>query len=237
MLYLDRRGWTVFTVEERYWLARLLLECFFWNNFADDDTYAKYDIKKETRELHTPIFGRYSSAIREAIWWKILLCSCHESIKGETAVIESGTGAIIDIIKELLFAEIELVEDLLEEDRDFALWYFTRYRILVESISRSLMKRWNEDEEEEKLSSFPQGFHWELIEVLAGPPNVIFKWRHWGTFTGAFKEHQPTGQTIEIVGISLAKVTEDLKIESVEHFFDTNKFLTQLTSGACPVSH
>ncbi len=86
-------------------------------------------------------------------------------------------------------------------------------------------------------TAFPQGFHWELIEVLAGPPNVIFKWRHWGTFTGAFKEHQPTGETIEIVGISLAKVTEDLKMESVEHFFDTNKFLTQLTSGACPVSH
>ena len=104
MLYLDRRGWTVFTVEERYWFARLLLECFFWNNFADDDTYAKYETKEETRELHTPVFGRYSSALREAIWWKILLCACYESIKGETAVIESGTGAIIDIIKELLFA-------------------------------------------------------------------------------------------------------------------------------------
>ena len=86
-------------------------------------------------------------------------------------------------------------------------------------------------------TAFPQGFHWELIEVVAGPPNVVFKWRHWGTLTGAFKEHQPTGETIEVIGISLAKVTEDLRIESVEHFFDTNKFLTKLTSGACPVSH
>ena len=153
MLYLDRKGWTVFTDEERYWFARLLLECFFWNNFADDDTYAKYDIKKETRELRTPIFGRYSSAIREAIWWKILLCSCYESIKGETAVIESGTGAIIDIIEELLFGEIELVSDLLQEDIDFTLWHYTRYRILVESISRSLMTRWDEEEEVERLSS------------------------------------------------------------------------------------
>ena len=153
MLYLDRKGWTVFTVEERYWFARLLLECFFWNNFADDDTYAKYNKKEETRELHTPVFGRYSSALREAIWWKILLCACYESIKGETAVIESGTGAIIDIIEELLFGEIELVSDLLEEDIDFSLWHYTRYRILVESISRSLMKRWDEDEEEEQLLS------------------------------------------------------------------------------------
>ena len=86
-------------------------------------------------------------------------------------------------------------------------------------------------------NAFPNGFHWELIDVVAGPPNVVFKWRHWGTFTGAYKDHQPTGETIEVVGLSIAKVTEDLKIESVEHFFDTNKFLTQLTGGGCPVSH
>ena len=86
-------------------------------------------------------------------------------------------------------------------------------------------------------TAFPNGFHWELIEVVAGPPNVVFKWRHWGTFTGAYKEHQPTGETIEIIGLSIAKVTEDLKIESVEHFFDTNNFLSKLTSGECPVNH
>ncbi|MFB2878624.1 ester cyclase [Floridanema aerugineum] len=86
-------------------------------------------------------------------------------------------------------------------------------------------------------TAFPNGFLWELIEVVAGPPNVVFKWRHWGTFSGAYKDHQPTGETIEIVGLSIAKVTEDLKIESVEHFFDTNNFLTKLTNGGCPVSH
>ncbi len=86
-------------------------------------------------------------------------------------------------------------------------------------------------------TAFPNGFHWELIEVVAGPPKVVFKWRHWGTFTGAYKEHQPTGETIEIIGLSIAKVTEDLKIESVEHFFDTNNFLSKLTSGECPVYH
>lgn len=87
-------------------------------------------------------------------------------------------------------------------------------------------------------TAFPDGFHWELIEVVAGPPNVVFKWRHWGTFSGPYKNHQPTGETIEVVGLSIAKVTEDLKIESVEHFFDTNHFLTKLTSGGgCPVHH
>ncbi|MDJ0536080.1 MAG: ester cyclase [Xenococcaceae cyanobacterium MO_207.B15] len=86
-------------------------------------------------------------------------------------------------------------------------------------------------------NAFPDGFHWELIEVVAGPPNVVFKWRHWGTFKGAYKDHQPTGETIEVVGLSIAKVTTDLKIESVEHFFDTNKFLNKLVGGGCPISH
>ena len=86
-------------------------------------------------------------------------------------------------------------------------------------------------------NAFPEGFHWELIEVLSGPPNIVFKWRHWGTFKGHYKDYQPTGETIEIVGLSIAKVTEDLKLESVEHFFDTNNFLGKLTSGQCPVSH
>jgi hypothetical protein len=87
------------------------------------------------------------------------------------------------------------------------------------------------------LTAFANGFHWELMEVVAGPPNVVFKWRHWGTFTGAYKDYQPTGETIEVIGLSIAKVTDDLKIESVEHFFDTNNLLTKLTSGGCPVNH
>ena len=86
-------------------------------------------------------------------------------------------------------------------------------------------------------NAFPKGFHWELAEVLAGPPNVVFKWRHWGTFTGEYKGHQPTGETIEVIGLSIARVTDDLKIESVEHFFDTNNFLSKLTRGVCPVNH
>jgi len=86
-------------------------------------------------------------------------------------------------------------------------------------------------------SAFPDGFHWELVEVLSGPPNVVFKWRHWGTFKGPYKDRQSTGETIEIIGLSIAKSTEDLKVESVEHFFDTHEFLTKLTSGAPSSNH
>lgn len=79
--------------------------------------------------------------------------------------------------------------------------------------------------------AFPQGFFWELVEVLSGPPNVTFKWRHWGTFSGQYKEHAPTEETIEVVGVSVARVSDDLKILSLEHYFDSNSFLGKLTAG------
>ncbi len=43
------------------------------------------------------------------------------------------------------------------------------------------------------MTAFPNGFLWELIEVLSGPPNIVFKWRHWGTFKGQYKDYAPTG--------------------------------------------
>ncbi|HLP91685.1 MAG TPA: ester cyclase [Nostocaceae cyanobacterium] len=80
-------------------------------------------------------------------------------------------------------------------------------------------------------STFPQGFPWEVLEVYSGPPNVTFKWRHWGHFRGAYKDYAPTGETVEIIGISVARVTDDLKIVSVEHYFDNTLFLEKLTAG------
>lgn len=42
-------------------------------------------------------------------------------------------------------------------------------------------------------TAFPNGFLWEITEVLAGPPNVTFKWRHWGTLNGPFKDRAAIG--------------------------------------------
>jgi hypothetical protein len=83
-------------------------------------------------------------------------------------------------------------------------------------------------------STFPQGFPWELIEVYSGPPNVTFKWRHWGHFRGEYKGFAPTGETVEIVGMSIARVAGDLKIISMEHYFDNSLFLEKLTAGDKP---
>ena len=80
-------------------------------------------------------------------------------------------------------------------------------------------------------SAFPDGFLWEVLEVYSAPPTIAVKWRHWGHFRGAYKDYFPTGETIEIIGMSIVKVTDDLKILSLEHYYDNTKFLDKLTSG------
>ena len=80
-------------------------------------------------------------------------------------------------------------------------------------------------------SEFPEGFLWEVVEVYSAPPTIAFKWRHWGHFQGAYKDYLPTGETIEVVGMSIVYVSEDLKILSLDHYYDNNKFLDKLTSG------
>ncbi|MFB9177150.1 SnoaL-like polyketide cyclase [Dactylosporangium sucinum] len=84
--------------------------------------------------------------------------------------------------------------------------------------------------------AFPGGFYWEVLEVLSPPPVVTFKWRHWGAFEGEYHGFQPDGSTIEMFGVSIAKVDDDLKLLQVEHFYDPNEFLGKLTGG-CPVAH
>ncbi|MEV8517000.1 SnoaL-like polyketide cyclase [Dactylosporangium sp. NPDC051484] len=84
--------------------------------------------------------------------------------------------------------------------------------------------------------AFPGGFYWEVLEVLSPPPVVTIKWRHWGAFEGEYHGHQPDGRTVEMFGVSVAKLTDDLKLLEVEHYYDPNQFLGKLTGG-CPVAH
>ncbi|NGN66690.1 SnoaL-like polyketide cyclase [Streptomyces sp. A7024] len=84
--------------------------------------------------------------------------------------------------------------------------------------------------------AFPGGFFWEVLEVLSPPPFVAFKWRHWGGFDGEYHGFAPHGETVEMFGMSVAKVDDDLRLLEVEHYYDPNAFLGQLTGG-CPVAH
>lgn len=83
-------------------------------------------------------------------------------------------------------------------------------------------------------TAFPGGFFWEVLEVYSPPPVVSFKWRHWGHFTGPYKGHAPTGKTVEIFGMTVARCAEDLRLLEVEHYYDNSLFLGQLATG-CPV--
>jgi predicted ester cyclase len=111
------------------------------------------------------------------------------------------------------------------------------YNILIgDSIFYSPGKESFESSHHIFHTAFPEGFYWEVLEVLSPPPVIAFKWRHWGSFTGEYKGFEPNGKRIEMFGMSVAKVSDELKLVEVEHYYDPNAFLGQLTGG-CPVAH
>lgn len=79
--------------------------------------------------------------------------------------------------------------------------------------------------------AFPGGFFWEVLEVYSPPPVIAFKWRHWGTFSGPYKGVEPTGERIEMYGVTVAHVTDDLHLTETQHFYDDTDFLGQLARG------
>ncbi|WP_261569005.1 ester cyclase [Frankia gtarii] len=79
--------------------------------------------------------------------------------------------------------------------------------------------------------AFPGGFFWEVLEVYSPPPVIAFKWRHWGTFSGPYKGVEPTGERIEMYGVTVAHVTDDLRLTDTQHFYDNTDFLGQLARG------
>lgn len=84
-------------------------------------------------------------------------------------------------------------------------------------------------------TALPGGFFWEVLDVLSPPPTVTFTWRHWGVFDGEYKGFQPTGETVELFGISVARVDDELRVVELEHYYDNHEFLRKLT-GNCPVT-
>nr|CAF33484.1 putative pathogenesis-related protein [Cucumis sativus] len=80
-------------------------------------------------------------------------------------------------------------------------------------------------------ATFLRGFALEIIQVYSGPPNIVFKFRHWGYMEGPFKNHAPTGEIIEFYGVAIFKVNEKDKIEGVEFFFDPAELVGKLLKG------
>ncbi|MEX5711647.1 MULTISPECIES: SnoaL-like polyketide cyclase [Parafrankia] len=82
--------------------------------------------------------------------------------------------------------------------------------------------------------AFPGGFFWEVLEVYSPPPVIAFKWRHWGTFDGPYQGHQPTGERMELFGVTVARCAPDLRLLAVENFYDNTTFLGRLAGADGP---
>jgi len=88
---------------------------------------------------------------------------------------------------------------------------------------------------------FPDGFAWECLEVYSPPPEVAFKWRHFGVFTGEFTDdkgevHAGNNRLIEVFGACIAKVNADLKIETLKVYYDPNTQIQPLLTNKGPKS-
>ncbi|GJZ09756.1 pathogen-related protein-like protein [Tanacetum coccineum] len=52
------------------------------------------------------------------------------------------------------------------------------------------------------ITTFPRGFAVEILQVYSGPPVIAYKFKHWGYMEGPFKGHPPTGELVEMFGVS-----------------------------------
>lgn len=55
-------------------------------------------------------------------------------------------------------------------------------------------------------TAFPRGFAIEILQVYAGPPKIVYRFRHWGYMEGPFKGHAPTGEITQFYGMGTFEV-------------------------------
>jgi len=95
----------------------------------------------------------------------------------------------------------------------------------------SANKTWSE--------TFPEGYAWECLEVLAGPPAVTFKWRHFGHFTGTYtdkngRKYKGNGEMLNLIGLCIAKVNENLVIETLDVYYNPDDLLSACVTKVKP---
>uniref|UniRef100_A0A2N9EKQ6 Pathogen-related protein n=1 Tax=Fagus sylvatica TaxID=28930 RepID=A0A2N9EKQ6_FAGSY len=54
---------------------------------------------------------------------------------------------------------------------------------------------------------------------------------HWGYMEGPFKGHAPTGEIVELFGMSIFELDDQMKIVKIEFFFDRGELLGGLVKG------
>jgi len=85
-------------------------------------------------------------------------------------------------------------------------------------------------------AAFSEGFAFEVLEVLSGPPTCTFKWRHFGKFSGTYTDKEGKtftgkGQMVNVIGLCIAKVNEALKIEALDVYYNPDDLLTPLIAA------
>ncbi|KAF3321680.1 pathogen-related protein-like protein [Carex littledalei] len=81
------------------------------------------------------------------------------------------------------------------------------------------------------MTTFPRGFAIEILHVYSGPPNIVYKFRHWSYMEGPFLGHAPTGKKVEFYGMAHFEVDDTWKVKKVEFFFDRGDLLSGLVEG------
>ncbi|KAM3238207.1 pathogen-related protein isoform X1 [Capsicum annuum] len=135
------------------------------------------------------------------------------------------------------------------------------YNIFLQTSLPENLRVYNPDEETFESSQkvfrsiFLRGFAIEILHVYSGPPEIVYKFRHWGYMEGPFKGHAATGQLVELFGIGTFEVLnqkssffffffkavettpcrnldkESNKIIKAEMFFDRGELLGGLVKG------
>jgi len=104
------------------------------------------------------------------------------------------------------------------------------YNALLESCDSQFwdsekMSNW---ESHELFHAVFPAFAWEILKVHTGPPVVHFEWRHFGRFTGIYKNHRGNGEMIDLRGHGIATVSDKLQLMDTQFFYDQETFLKVL---------
>ena len=81
---------------------------------------------------------------------------------------------------------------------------FNNFEVKSNGKWHTLLNNASEDlyniKDKDMMSSAFEVFPFEVLEVFSPSPNVVFSWRHWGYFTGTYKENKGNGELIELFG-------------------------------------
>jgi len=125
--------------------------------------------------------------------------------------------------------------------QDLFLWDTKAYSTSASSTSRKEVivesPFWFTLDPQVFASAFPEGFAWECLEVFSGPPSVLFKWRQFGKYSGTFTDKAGTqvkgnGAVFSLIGICVAKVNADFKLEGLDVYYNPEELLAGLATQA-----